>query len=112
MTNQRAITEAEFQDNIALAARTLGWRVVHYGAARTTKGWRTPARYDSKGFPDLLLIHPDRGVLAVEVKSATGRVADEQTDWLRYLNRAGVRAWVVRPDDLQELVDYLAGRAS
>lgn len=81
------MTEAKLQEAIVDMARTLGWRVAHFGAARTDKGWRTPARYDGAGFPDLVLVR--ERVLFVELKGHRGVLRDEQSGWANALGRAG-----------------------
>lgn len=81
------MTEAQLQDAIVGMARVLGWRVAHFGALRTADSWRTPARYDAAGFPDLVLVR-DR-VVFVEVKGHRGVLRPEQSDWARALGGAG-----------------------
>lgn len=49
-----SISEAELQSAVIELARTLGYRVAHFRAARTAQGWRTPVEADGAGFPDLV----------------------------------------------------------
>lgn len=44
------------------------------------------------------MVHPDRGVMAIECKSAQGRLTLEQSSWLDTLIRAGVQAIVATFD--------------
>jgi len=86
-----AIAEAELQEGIATAAQNAGWKVMHVRPARTAVGgWRTAVRHDGKGWPDLFMVPPDRGVMAIESKAVRGRLTLKQSDWLNTLNRAGV----------------------
>ena len=54
----------------------------------------------------------DRGVMAIECKSARGRLTVEQSDWLDTLNAAGVPAVVVRPADYDETIATITSRVS
>ena len=91
-------TETQFQESVIEAAHTFGWRVAHFRAARTADGsWRTPVQADGRGFPDLVLVR-DRVIFA-ELKSDTGKVSDEQHEWIAWLEGAGAQAEVWRPAD-------------
>ena len=90
MRAQLTMTEDDFQSRIIETAQLHGWRVAHFRAARTSRGWRTPVQGDA-GFPDLVLAR--RGALIVaELKSDTGRVAPDQRAWLDQLGGHG-RLW-------------------
>lgn len=108
------MTEQEFQDVVVDLARLYGWRVAHFAAARTAHGWRTPARYDAKGFPDLVLVHPVRHLIKfVEVKSRDGKTTPEQDGWLSALSMASartteVRVQVWRPQDASDIARSLS----
>ena len=58
--------------------------------------WRTATQGDGKGWPDLVLVR-DR-VLYVELKSATGRLSEDQSEWLLALEKAHVEVHVWRPE--------------
>lgn len=96
------MTEEQLQDAVIDLARLTGWKVAHFRAARTGDGWRTPVAADGKGFPDLVLVHPTRGVLFRELKSASGRATIDQRLWLEDLRDAGADARVWTPDDWQD----------
>jgi len=51
-----------------------------------------------KGFPDLILLTPRRGFhgLVIELKTKTGRLSPEQTDWLNWLSQQGYLAVLCR----------------
>ena len=50
------------------------------------------------GFPDLTILG-DNGLMFRELKVETGRVSDEQQEWLDKFTRAGIDAAVWRPSD-------------
>lgn len=87
-------TEREYQQAVIDLARLHGWRVAHFRAALTGKGWRTPVAADGAGFPDLCLVR-DR-IVFIELKAGNGPVRADQTAWLRALRGAGVEAHLVR----------------
>lgn len=103
--------EAELQDAIIDAARLGGWKVAHFGAARTEQGWRTPVRADGAGWPDLMLAKPGAPLLAWELKSERGKATDAQLEWLELLGATErCRPTLVRPTDLDWAINELLGR--
>lgn len=101
--------EAQLQACVIDAARLGRWRVAHFRTAMNSRGhYLTPIAADAKGWPDLVLVR-DRVIFA-ELKSATGRVSVDQTEWLRVLTAAGCDARVIRPCDLDAFVDELLAR--
>lgn len=100
------MTEDELVRAILEALRITGWRAVHYRPARTARGWRTPLSGDA-GAPDIIAIHPDRGVLLIEAKSDIGRLRPEQLEWREWAEAAAtrypesIRYVVARPRDWQ-----------
>lgn len=99
------VSEAQFQAAVIDAARLLGWRAVHFGAARTLRGWATPARGDAEGWPDLVLVR-DRVVYA-ELKAERGRPSPAQRGWAAALQAAGAEVYCWRPSDWARLVEVL-----
>lgn len=98
------MTEDELLTGVIEAAASGGWLTFH------VRGWHAGIIQGHVGFPDLVAVHRERGLLvAIETKTATGRVDEAQERWLRALRAAGVDARVVRPDDYDELVDWLLG---
>lgn len=84
-------------------ARYHGWRVVHFRAARTAGGWRTPVQGDGTGYPDLTMVKGDRLIFA-ELKRETGRTTVEQERWLSTLRAtAKVEVYVWKPKDRPEI---------
>ena len=110
-----SVNEAAFSGWLRdLAAKTDDrWRMAHFRPAQTRKGWRTPVEFDGAGFPDLVLVHPQRRlVLFRELKSGRGVVDDKQERWILDLRAAGADADVWRPNHWREIVDLLSdGRA-
>src|SRR5712691_11724692 len=104
-----AADEQSFQAVVVEVARLAGWRVAHFRAARTEAGWKTPVTADGAGWPDLVLVRPPRLVFA-ELKSDTGKVRPQQTEWLdvlRLLPQAETFLW--RPCDWDSIVETLTG---
>lgn len=101
------IREADFQAAVIDAAYVFGWRVAHFRAARTAKGWRTPVAGNGAGFPDLVLVRPPRLVIA-ELKSTRGQVTARQQLWLDDLAAVpGIEVHVWRPDDWTRIENTL-----
>ncbi|HET6910749.1 MAG TPA: VRR-NUC domain-containing protein [Mycobacteriales bacterium] len=85
------MTEAELLQAVRDLARLRGWLVYH-----THRSDRS-----EPGFPDVIAVHPRTGhLLAVELKSANGRITRDQRAWLDALQSAGVDARVWYPADL------------
>lgn len=82
------LTERQLQDNILDAAQKLSWLTYHtWLSARS-----------APGFPDLVLVRANR-LLAVECKSATGKLTPAQEMWLGVLGGVpGVETAVWRPE--------------
>lgn len=99
------MTESEFQDNVVDLAHIHGWRVFHARNAKVGDKHMTPIQYDGKGFPDLVLAHPDKGVIYAELKSTKGRLSKAQNEWLDVLEEATDEAqvFVWRPEDIQAI---------
>lgn len=107
------ISEAEFQRQVLQLAKLCGWRRAHFRPGLTQSGrWVTPVQGDGQGFPDLVLVHPGRGLLLfVELKTDKGRETTEQRAWLEALARAGARAETWRPRDWPHIERVLKGEA-
>ena len=60
-------------------------------AGKRTQWEATRAKSEgmSKGFCDLTVIGPAKQIAFVELKTRTGRLSDEQIDWLNYLHNSG-----------------------
>ena len=103
------MTEDEFERAIVDLATLFGWFAVGHRPARTNQGWRTPFKYDGKGWPDLTLLHPERGlVVLAEVKLVAGRLSPDQKRWAERLsqlssNAASVEYALWRPEAAGEI---------
>lgn len=101
------MTEAELQTAVIDLAHTFQWTVAHFRPARTKHGWATPVAADGKGFPDLVLVHPDTGVLWRELKTDRGQLTPDQQRWATTLVAAGQNWALWRPRDWDTIVDTL-----
>ena len=100
------MSEAEFQKVVIDLARRNGWLVYHAVPAQVRPGvWRTTYAGD-RGFPDLMMVHPTRGSLFVELKTDRGKVTPEQLEWINTLRDAHQEAYIWRPS----LIDLIAVR--
>lgn len=75
------MTEIEFEQAVVDLAHTFGWRVAGFRPARTQHGWRTPVKYDGKGWPDLTMVHPSGRIIFAELKTDRGALSAEQAEW-------------------------------
>jgi hypothetical protein len=101
------VTENDFLMAIREAAQVGGWACFHpWISIRSTPG-----------FPDLVLVHPQRGIAFVELKGPRGRLRLSQVNWLNLLKSAAAlnnAVWVClwAPGDLDEAVAWLVGQRS
>ncbi len=92
-------SEADFERQVLELARLLRFRVYHT--------WLSS--HSAAGFPDLVLVKPPHVVFA-ELKSDTGQLSPAQEAWIDALSRCpGVRAFVWRPSDWDQIVAVLRG---
>lgn len=93
------VKEKHLQESIIRRAGLLGW--AHYHP------------YDSRksvpGYPDLTLVHPDHGVLWLELKTMVGKISAHQAQWIDLLTAAGQRVYVIRPSDMEFVEALLRG---
>jgi hypothetical protein len=97
----RTVSESAFQDQVVEYAHVRSWRVAHFRAARTEKGYRTPVAADGAGFPDLVLVR-DRVIFA-ELKSSTGRQSHDQKAWMVALRAADAEYHLWVPADWDDV---------
>jgi hypothetical protein len=110
------ISEADFTSKVIAHAQEHGWRCAHFRPARTKpyrakdgtikQGWRTAVQGDGEGFPDLLMVRGERGLVA-ELKSAKGKVTKEQRDWLAAFEFVGWDTFIWTPAAWPEIVQVL-----
>lgn len=102
----RNAPEAILQDKVIHLARMNGFRVQHSRPVQQANGrWLTAIQGDP-GFVDLVLAHPERGVLFLELKSDTGKLSPGQVMWRNALV-PHVEYWLVREADLPALAKRL-----
>lgn len=84
-----ATTESDFMDAIVEMAQRTGWLTFHLPDQlyrEAVKSGRYDAMKGGEGFPDLVLLHPERFKLAIlECKTEKGRTDKRQTRWLHAL---------------------------
>lgn len=83
----------QLSDAAVALARTKGYIAAHFRPAPSRSGFVTPYSYDSKGFPDLILV--GRKMLAIEVKGDGDSLRVEQKAWLAAFEKAGVETFVL-----------------
>ena len=94
-------SEKEFQALVIDLAQRHGFRVYHTFNSRRS----------AAGYPDVTLVRAGR-LLFLELKSKTGRVTDEQKEWITALQQARVEAYVMRStgdrvEDAKGIADVL-----
>lgn len=97
MTTALRVSEAQWLVAVGDTLDLYGWSWHHARPARRKDGkWATAVQGNSsKGFPDIIAARPPR-LLAIELKSATGRTTPEQREWIARLQACGVEAHVLR----------------
>ena len=92
--------EKGFEQAIVDLATLLGWKVHRVNNSR-----RSP-----EGWPDLFLVHPERGeFFATELKSDGGRLTKAQGAWLDALGACNIETHVWRPYDWKHVEARLKG---
>jgi hypothetical protein len=92
-------TEKDWDHQLKQLCDRLGW-TLNYHTLRS-KGSRS-------GFPDRILVR--ERLIAVELKTETGKPTDMQAEWLDGLSAAGVETYLWRPSDLEEAGQVLSKR--
>lgn len=99
---KREQSEAEFQSEVRRIALATGFMFYHTWSSRRS----------DPGYPDISLVHPQRGIIALaELKTQRGNVTDAQWHWLNAIARAGGRAYLWRPADMDGIADWLCGES-
>lgn len=109
MTTAPRATELQCQTAIVHHARSCGWMVhAERPATRQSGAWSTPIQGD-RGWPDLVLCHPERRLFGiVELKRKPNTVDPDQQRWLDALAACGIHAavwWV--PEELDAIYHWL-----
>lgn len=105
------LSEAEFTKQVIQLANRFGWRVAHFRPAMMRSGkWATAVQGDGKGFPDLFAVHAKLGrQFVAELKVGKNSVTPEQADWLEDCKKAGIAAFIWRPESWDEIIAVLRG---
>ena len=81
-------TEIVFEQKVVDLARVFGWRIASFRqAGGKSGGYRTPVKYDGKGYVDLTMVHPQGRIIFAELKKDKNPApfTDDQKDWGRVL---------------------------
>jgi len=90
------MAEAVYQSKLKKALEAQGWTVLKL------------SKLTVNGYPDLLLLHPVRGVAFVEVKGKGGRLSKLQEYRINSLTAQGFTALVSAPDDFDHTIATLS----
>lgn len=96
------LTEKDLQSLVIDLARLYKWKTYH----------TFDSRRSASGFPDLVMVHPVRGVIFVELKREDGKVSAKQQEWIDALRVALQLAFVWRPSSWPEIVRVLTGQTA
>lgn len=107
----RALSEAEFRQQINDVAEILGYVWMWVGPLRTAHGWKTPTYGPlGKGFPDTTYIHARTGrTIYVEFKKELEHPTPDQHRVHSILRAAGLEVIVARPSTFDALIEVLRG---
>lgn len=114
MTTRRVVAqnidEKTFQALVIESAQWFGWRVFHPMTMQNMAGKFMTAFIGDSGFPDLVLVHPKRGVIFAELKTHKGRLSNGQQLWRADLEAAGAEYHLWKPDDFHAIEKRLRGQ--
>lgn len=105
------LSEEAFQRQVIQFARLHRWRVAHFRRVRVQRAngstyYETPAAADGVGFPDLFMVRGDEAIVA-ELKVGKNTTTAEQRQWICDLSRAGLPAFVWRPENWPQIEETL-----
>ena len=101
------LSEKEFQQALCQLATLTGWRWIHFRTVRDHRNNYSTPLQGAAGFPDLVLVHPERGLLFVELKTTYGRLSEDQKKWGNDLLDAGAEYHLWRPEDWKTIKSRL-----
>lgn len=108
MTAPVKITEVEFQAQVVELAGLYSWRHLHVRRS-IGKGRRWVTTTNLVGWPDLLLMRPDRGWVAAELKVPPGKATPEQLELIEFLaTMPATKAVLWTPGDWDDVMATLA----
>ncbi len=82
------------------------WRVSNGPVLHQLGGKMVMKKSNIKGFPDMAGVFPNGRLWCIELKTPTGRLSPEQTDWITRLNMSGAMAVVLRSKE--EIAEFIA----
>lgn len=101
-------THVELQDQVVQLAGLYRWRHLHVRRS-IGKGRRWVTATNLVGWPDLLLMRPDQGWVAAELKIPPDKASAEQDELLGYLgSMPSCRAFLWTPADWDQIQATLA----
>lgn len=102
-------TEAEFQQKVIDLLHLHGFRVAHFRPAMTKDGrYITAVAADGAGFTDLVAVGHGH-CWFIELKTATGRLSNAQSEWATALLDCGMEYYLWRPSDWGNIVKVVSG---
>ena len=105
------ITEKDFASWLEDLLDLYGYKWVHFRPARVQRQGRDTyetAYTGYKGFPDYVACHLDKKrIIFIELKSTTGKVGDEQYDWLEALGKSGGEVYLWKPEQRDQIEEIL-----
>lgn len=104
-TRGQHMTEDDLLTGIIDALNVGGWLWTHTRRSDLGQTMGMP------GVPDIIAVHPTRRtqIVALELKSAKGRMRPGQLEWLTAMRDNGADARVVTPDSYDETWRWLVG---
>lgn len=103
------ITEAEilsFASKALNASKLCWWRMPVGAVIHSFNGKMHFKKSPIRGFPDLCGVCPSGRFWALELKTKTGKLTEDQVDWQKKLGDANVLVGVAR--STQEVLDFIA----
>ncbi len=100
----RSITEAQWRATVIDLAKRYGWK--YYVAPNAGVRAKGTVQHVVAGWPDITLVRGWR-LLFIELKAETGTVTDAQQEWHEALTETDAEVYVLRPSDLQRLIELL-----
>ena len=90
-------------------AAWMGWRRFHPRTVQIMKGAHLTPYLGEAGFPDVVLVHRNRGIIFAELKTQHGRLTPQQELWRADLEAAGAEYYLWRPSDWHSIEKRLRG---
>lgn len=71
------------------------------------------SRGSESGFPDLVLVKPGVRTIYFELKTdkPSSKPTQDQVDWVRALRSTGLHAWIIRPRNIDIVIEIMKGAA-